>query len=164
MLKWFLLISILFCRTSNAEVINFNKRSYIAEQNLRNSIIFDLCEGEIGCIDGFRNGDFGTNEIGIIKYDLNDDGLKDDTIICFRSTYFCGARGICSNILTKNNGSDKFHGHCEMHIMNTKHFGYRDIKFFCNPDNNLDSQFAIMSFDGNKYKFIKFCNKAFLSN
>jgi hypothetical protein len=161
MFKWSLLIFILSFRICNAEVINFNKENFVAEQNLRKSIISDACEGNNSCIDSFRNGEFGINEIGITKYDLNDDGLKDDAIICFESNYFCGARGICSNIVTKNNSSDKFHGYCTMHIMNTKHFGYRDIKFLCNPDSNSKTSFAIMNFDGNKYKFIKFCKKTF---
>ena len=36
---------------------------------------------KICTIDSFKKGEFGTNEIGIIKYDLNDDGKKDDASI-----------------------------------------------------------------------------------
>jgi hypothetical protein len=147
-----------------AEVVQFKKENFTEEANLRSSIISDTCEGSSICIDSFKKGEFGTNEIGIIKYDLNDDGKKDDALICFQSSYFCGARGICSSVMTKKNNSDTFHGHCMIQVLDAKHVGHRDIKFPCDLESNPTTEFAIMSFDGNRYKFVQFCKKTSLSN
>ena len=93
MMFWmFLLFNQLLCFNAGAEKINFDKESFLDEVNLRNKIIYDTCEGKSKCIDGFKKGEFGVNEIGIKKYDLNNDDTKDDALVCFYSNYFCGAR------------------------------------------------------------------------
>ena len=156
-------VTLAFCNLINkyvyaADIIQFTKESFTEESGLRNSIITDTCEGSSACIDRFEKGEFDTNEIGIINYDLNDDGKKDDVLICFKSTYFCGKMGVCSSVVTKKNKSDTFHGHCTIQVLKTKHFGYRDIQFPCDINSNLKTEFAIMILmvmDINLFNFVK---------
>jgi hypothetical protein len=156
----FLLFSLLLCPYAGAEKINFDKESFLDEINLRNKIIYDTCEGKSKCIDGFKKGEFGVNEIGIKKYDLNNEDTKDDAIVCFYSNYFCGARGTCAQIVINNNLQDiVLHGDCKIEVLEKKHFGYSDILIPCELD---EKNYAILHFDGKKYYFAKHCKNLFL--